>query len=375
MLLRTSKAILQPQRSEHGFEIDIIRCEEISEHFIRLLYQPHTGSPRTNPSKMSTSDNPQVLMRTKAGSDATGTKDAFSPSTFDKCAFEVDGQIQHDLDAPSENPSVRDLKTLRNLMAHEPSKYAPLRVGDGTVVHVESAEQKPELGTMNSFQKLRDDRLMAKIKSGNTTAPRFSDLARQASSSPAPSTSLLSGLGVEVYHMLEMDAVHLFQLDPKWLNEFPVEQQRSVFLDRVLPLLALQVNHNVCQMNEHKSLQPILLPTNEWISRFQETTCSNIPHNFIPQTEKISAEQIRALYDFLVLERAKVMFEKLWSVCEEWFLLGLACSSYGAGYYDTEYISEMCSLTQLELESTRSKSFSDSARDFKINLQPYYDQE
>lgn len=153
-------------------------------------------------------------------------------------------------------------------------------------------------------------------------------------------------------------ALNLLELDPAWLQQFPEQNREKLFFKRVLPLLALRVNELTCELD--RRITVLECPSNEWIDKVTEHTFT--PENFLDIFSASASEKLTALYRYLILERAKVMYEKLWRECEEWCLLGFAFSCPIESRY-SRWDMEPSSLGEVDLAKLADSSYCDVLRE------------
>lgn len=124
-------------------------------------------------------------------------------------------------------------------------------------------------------------------------------------------------------------------LDPSWLSQYGPCEQENAFYRSVLPILAMRMDPDC---------RPESLPGWEGQTsllgvKFDDWTLSFTSFNFSMEKtmqtyKKAPVEFITMLTRFIIMERAKAMYEKLWTQCSEFYLLGLVfhrLSSYSHG--------------------------------------------
>jgi hypothetical protein len=122
--------------------------------------------------------------------------------------------------------------------------------------------------------------------------------------------------------MEALDEKHIMMLDPRWLKQFKEEEQKEAFFHDILPILTLRFDKGNPYKERVKAMKD---RGNNWKYLF-------LPRGFdmkkaLEEYEDESStplEQLLKLHDFVVIERTKVMYEKLWVRCSEAYFLGLA---------------------------------------------------
>lgn len=108
-------------------------------------------------------------------------------------------------------------------------------------------------------------------------------------------------------------------LDPEWMKDSCPEVKREAFFHGILPILTLRFDEN----NPYKSdIKPFKPRDDPWASTFFGSDFN--PNKLLDAFKGDPGAVLEGLYDFVVLERAKVMYEKLWVMCSEAYFIGLA---------------------------------------------------
>ncbi|KUJ09649.1 uncharacterized protein LY89DRAFT_675817 [Mollisia scopiformis] len=117
----------------------------------------------------------------------------------------------------------------------------------------------------------------------------------------------------------------LMVLDPAWLEQYPSHKHEDVFFRSILPRLVQRVAE--CTPQWKFTTEPLTLPANSWTRAFHEKSFD--AEKAFAEYNESRVSHLASLHEYMILERAKVMCERLWAQCREFFLLGLAFHSMG----------------------------------------------
>ncbi|KAF8856571.1 hypothetical protein BDZ45DRAFT_464492 [Acephala macrosclerotiorum] len=117
------------------------------------------------------------------------------------------------------------------------------------------------------------------------------------------------------------DTLHLSILDPTWLQQYPEDKQEEVFFRSILPVLVTRVD-DIRPTWDRTTLGPIRLPKDTWIQLFEQKRFNLQLALRTYNTAPLACHE--ALTRYVVLERAKIMYERMWMRRAEFCLLGLS---------------------------------------------------
>jgi hypothetical protein len=116
-----------------------------------------------------------------------------------------------------------------------------------------------------------------------------------------------------------LDERHIMMLDLGWLTQFKEEERKEKLFHCILPILTLRFDKD----NPYKDrVKPMEDRGGNWKSLFLYKDF-DVDKSLKEYKVETALEQLINLHNFIVIERAKVMYEKLWVWCAEAYL-GLA---------------------------------------------------
>lgn len=128
------------------------------------------------------------------------------------------------------------------------------------------------------------------------------------------------------------DQEDLTRLNPSWLELFKEEEQLDHFFRDVLPILTLKVNQDHYVPPSISPGHILKSPKDRGLEAF--TSIDFDVKKALQNYESAPMQYLGRLQRFVVIERARIMFDKLWERCPEFYLLGLAYKQLGEGKLD-----------------------------------------
>ena len=154
--------------------------------------------------------------------------------------------------------------------------------------------------------------------------------ASQKGSASTKSTS--TGEARRAKYVEHDDQEDLTRLNPSWLESFKEEEQLGLFFREVLPILTLRVNQDHYIPPSISPGHILKRPKDRGLEAF--TSIDFDVMKALQNYESAPMQYLGRLQRFVVIERARVMFDKLWERCPEFYLLGLAYKQLGEGKLD-----------------------------------------
>jgi hypothetical protein len=118
------------------------------------------------------------------------------------------------------------------------------------------------------------------------------------------------------------DQEAIMRLSPIWLQQFDPKEKMNHFFYEVLPILTLRVNQDHLVPTSMPQEPALKAPKDRGLEKFKSLDFD--VQKALLDYDSAPMQYLGRLFRFVSLERARIMFDKLWARCPEFYLLGLA---------------------------------------------------